>query len=105
MAEIRPEQYEERRETLEGWPVGIVSYRLGDRWVAKVHNVSPGAVIARGDGRSRAEAESSAIGRARARLASTRRMRDAVRDLKESVEQLDGVLRTSIKPEGGGNQS
>jgi len=105
MAEIRPEEYKERNDTVEGWPIGIVSYRLGDRWIAKIHNVSPGAVIARGEGRSRAEAEGSALARARTRLASTRRMRDAVQDLKQSVKQLDGTLRTSIKPDGGRDRS
>ena len=69
---MRAEDYQRRREELAGWPVGIVSYRLGERFVCEVDNVSPGARIARGEGASREEAERAALDAAGRRLGRTR---------------------------------
>ncbi|HXH02697.1 MAG TPA: hypothetical protein VNN09_05185 [Candidatus Competibacteraceae bacterium] len=69
---LRPEDYQRRQETLAGWPVGIVSYRIGDRYHCQVDNVSPGARLARGEGASREEAERQALDKAREMLARTR---------------------------------
>lgn len=69
---MRAEDYQRRREELAGWPVGIVSYRLGDRFICEVDNVSPGARIARAEGASRDEAEQAALNTAERRLGRTR---------------------------------
>ena len=69
---MRAEEYQRRREELAGWPVGIVSYRLGGRFICEVDNVSPGARIARAEGGTREEAEGEAIAAAERRLARTR---------------------------------
>jgi len=44
---MKPTDYSERRMELSGWPVNIVTYRLGDVFYCKVDNVSPGAQVAR----------------------------------------------------------
>lgn len=75
MTRFTAEDYERRREEMEGWEVGITSYCLNGRCYCKVDNVSPGALIARAIGATKAEAESSALAHARARLAGTRRIR------------------------------
>ena len=69
---MRAEGYQRRREELAGWPVGIASYRLGERYVCEIDNVSPGARIARAEGASREDAERTAIAAAERRLAGTR---------------------------------
>jgi hypothetical protein len=74
MSQFTAQEYERRHEVLEGWEVGITTYRLGDRCFCKVDNVSPGALIARAVAATKAEAERSALAHARTRLASTRRM-------------------------------
>ena len=47
---MRTEDYQRREEELAGWPVGLVSYKLGDKYVCEIDNVSPGARIARAEG-------------------------------------------------------
>jgi hypothetical protein len=69
---MRTEDYQRRRDQLAGWPVGIVSYRLGDRYICEVDNVSPGARLARAEGATREEAEQQALEMAERRLARTR---------------------------------
>ncbi len=61
------------REKLEGFEVGIVSYRMGGRYCCEVDNVSPGARLARGEGATREESASEALAKAREMLARTRR--------------------------------
>jgi hypothetical protein len=69
---MRPEDYERREEQVAGWPVGIVSYKLGDKYICEIDNVSPGARIARAKGPTRADAEDKALAAAAGRLARTR---------------------------------
>jgi hypothetical protein len=69
---MRAEDYQRRRQELAGWPVGIVSYKLGDRYVCEIDNVSPGARLARAEGSTREEAERAAIETAERRLGRTR---------------------------------
>ena len=69
---MRTEDYQRREEKLAGWPVGIVSYKLGDKWFCEIDNVSPGARIARAEGPTREAAERDAIAAATRRLARTR---------------------------------
>ncbi len=69
---LRAEEYTQRREKVGDFEINIVSYRLGDRYHCKVDNVSPGAVVARREGSTRAEAEQAAIAIARERVGQTR---------------------------------
>jgi hypothetical protein len=69
---LRSEDYRRRRERLEGWDIGIASYKLGGRYCCEVDNVSPGARLARGEGATRDEAEAEALNKAREMLARTR---------------------------------
>jgi hypothetical protein len=68
---MRAEDYQRRRQELAGWPVGIVSYKLGDRFICEIDNVSPGARVARGEGATREEAERAAMDSAERRLGRT----------------------------------
>ncbi len=69
---LRAEDYRHRRDRLEGWDIGIASYKLGGRYCCEVDNVSPGARLARGEGATREEAEADAVNKAREMLATTR---------------------------------
>jgi hypothetical protein len=69
---MRAEDYQRRRQELAGWPVGIVSYKLGERFICEIDNVSPGARVARAEGSTREEAERAAIATAKRRLGRTR---------------------------------
>ncbi len=68
-------EYQERTESVPPFHIHIVSFRMGDRYHCKVDNVSPGAVIARGEGATREEAEQAAVSHAKQELAKTRVMR------------------------------
>lgn len=70
---MTPEHYSERELELAGWPVRLISYRLGESWHCKIDNVSPGAQIARSTSSSQGDAEKTALSKAERRLASTRR--------------------------------
>ncbi|GEM_PF-1998623 len=69
---MRAEGYRERKETVGRWEIRVVSYKVGDEWIATVDNVSPGANIAGASGKTREEAENKALERAKERLAATR---------------------------------
>jgi hypothetical protein len=68
---MRAEDYQRRRQELAGWPVGIVSYKLGDRFICEIDNASPGARVARAEGATREEAERIAMESAERRLGRT----------------------------------
>ncbi len=68
----RPKDYQRRQDELAGWRVGIVSYKLGERYVCEVDNASPGARLARAEGRTQEEAEKNALAKAEALLSRTR---------------------------------
>ena len=68
---MRAEDYQRRRQELAGWPVAIVSYKLGERFICEIDNVNPGARVARAEGTTRDEAERTAMTTAERRLART----------------------------------
>jgi hypothetical protein len=68
------EDFREQKLQLDGWPVNVTSYQLGEKFFAKADNVSPGAALARASALTRDEAESAVIERARKLLARTRRV-------------------------------
>ena len=70
---MRAEEYSERQLEVQGWPVRLISYRLGETFYCKADNVSPGAQIARTEAGSREEAEQKALAIASERLRRTRR--------------------------------
>jgi hypothetical protein len=68
---MRAEAYQRRREELAGWPVGIASYRLGERFICQIDDAGSGARLARAEGPTREDAESQAVATAERRLART----------------------------------
>jgi hypothetical protein len=70
---MKAEEYTERKEEIGGWPVHIVTYRIGDRYYCTIDNVDPGARFARADGDTRENAERVALEKAKKYLAQTRR--------------------------------
>jgi dsRNA-specific ribonuclease len=72
MPRLRSELYQRRQAELAGWEVGIASYKIGDRFICEVDNVSPGARLARGEGATREDAEQQALASAQRRLERTR---------------------------------
>ncbi len=70
---MKPEGYSERTLEVEGWPVRLATYKLGEVYRTKADNVSPGACLARTAASTREEAEKAAIAKAGELLARTRR--------------------------------
>jgi len=70
---MKPENYEEKQMEVEGWPVRLTSYKLGEVFHCQADNVSPGATLVRESGATREEAEQKALEVARKRLSRTRR--------------------------------
>ncbi len=70
---MKVEEHQERKLDIEGWPVHLTSYRIGEVFHCTADNVSPGAALARTTGASREEAENKAVERATERLSRTRR--------------------------------
>ena len=93
--ELRPEGYQRRIEQFDGWPIGVTSYKLGKNHVCMIDNVDPGATIARVEAATPEEAEREARVRARDRLSSTAKRRETLKELRESVERLNTVVKGS----------
>ncbi len=70
---MRPEDYSERTEEVNGWPVRLTTYRLDGVYHCHADNVSPGANLARTTGATKEEAERLALERAAGLLSATRR--------------------------------
>jgi hypothetical protein len=70
---VKAEEYSERRQVIDGWPIHIVSFRLGDTYYCTIDNVDPGARFARAEGPTREEAERTAVEKAQRYLKQTRR--------------------------------
>ncbi len=73
MSDVKVEEHAERKLDIDGWPVNLTSYRIGEIFHCKADNVSPGAALARTTGASRQEAEDKAIARAKELLGRTKR--------------------------------
>lgn len=63
-----PEEYSERKTQLAGWPVTIVTYRLGATYHTTIDNTDPGAWVVKADGATKQEAEAKAMKDAEALL-------------------------------------
>jgi len=68
MSTLIPQEYRERTEPVPPFKIHIVSYRLGDTFHCTIDNVDPGANISRAEGKTREEAESRAVSKAKERL-------------------------------------
>ena len=71
---MKAEQYQERKAQLSGWPVKIVSYKVGNTYHVSIHNQEPGAWICKREGATLEEAEREARTRAAELLSKTRRI-------------------------------
>ncbi len=65
------QNFSERQIELNGWPVRLTSYRVGEKYVCQADNVSPGACLARFSATTPEEAEAQAISKARHLLGKT----------------------------------
>ena len=70
---MKAEEFTERKDTIDGWNVNIVTYRIRDRWYCTIDNVDPGARFARAEGTTREEVEGVAHEKAQTHLKQTRR--------------------------------
>jgi hypothetical protein len=70
---MKAEEYTERNETIDTWPVHIVTYRVGATYYCTIDNVDPGARFARAEGTTREDAEGVALEKAQRYLRQTRR--------------------------------
>ena len=70
---MKAEEFTERRQEIDGWPVRIITYRIGVRNYCTIDNVDPGARFARADGATLEEAERQALEKAQRYLKQTRR--------------------------------
>jgi hypothetical protein len=70
---MRAEEFTERKDTIDGWAVNLVTYRIADRWYCTIDNVDPGARFARAEGGTREDAERTALEKAQKYLKQTRR--------------------------------
>ncbi len=57
----KPEDYSERKTQLAGWPINIVSYRLGAVYHTTIDNTDPGAWVVKADGATKQESEEKAM--------------------------------------------
>ena len=70
---MKVENFSERKVEIDGWPVNLTSYKIGDVFHSKADNVSPGAALARTTGATQKEADDKALARAKEMLSRTRR--------------------------------
>ena len=71
---MKAEGYAEKEEQLAGWPVKIVSYKVGGTYYVTVHNKEPGAWICKKEGPTLEAAEKEARTRAAELLSRTRKI-------------------------------
>jgi len=100
MDEQREEEVEQRLEQIDEHQVGVVSFRAADKFVCRVDNIDPGTVIARGEGRTRIEAERAALAVATQRFARSKHLQDTLTELHTRVASLDKRLSEPPPPKG-----
>ena len=69
----KPEEFSERNTRLAGWPVTIVTYRLGATYRTTIDNTDPGAWVVKAEGSTKEEAEDKAMKEAEALLAKVKK--------------------------------
>jgi hypothetical protein len=98
MAASIGEELKLRKAPVGGRVVAVVSYRQGDKYLCRVDNIDPVTVIARGEGRSRAQAEQAALIVARRRLTRNKHVHDTLTELHTRVASLDKRLSEPPPP-------
>jgi len=93
MSTLRAEELQSREDKIEGWPVRITSYRVGNQYRSTVDNIDPGATVARGAGPSREAAELEAISTARERLAKVKRLEASLSAVHESMAAMQDLFK------------
>jgi hypothetical protein len=93
MSTLRAEELKSREDKIEGWPVRITSYRVGNQYRSTVDNIDPGATVARGAGPSREAAELEAITTARERLAKVKRLEASLSAVHESMAAMQDLFK------------
>ncbi|HEY4611570.1 MAG TPA: hypothetical protein VII11_01140 [Bacteroidota bacterium] len=61
MKSLLAEEYNQRRESVPPYEVRITSFRLGETYYCTVDNISQGAIIARTEGKTLREVETTAM--------------------------------------------
>src|SRR5438445_6951313 len=92
------EELKLRKAPVGGRVVTVVSYRQGDKYLCRVDNIDPVTVIARGEGRSRAQAERAALIVAQHRLSRNKHVHDTLTELHTRVASLDKRLSEPPPP-------
>jgi len=62
------EEYSERKTQLAGWPITIVTYKLGSIYHTTIDNTDPGAWVVKAAGATKTETEAKALKDAEALL-------------------------------------
>ena len=62
------EEYTQRKTQLAGWPITVVTYRLGAVYRTTIDNTDPGAWVVKAQGATKDEAEAKALQEAEALL-------------------------------------
>ena len=57
----KPEDYSERNAELAGWPIHIITYRLGTTYYTTIDNTDPGAWVVKAQGQTKQETEAKAL--------------------------------------------
>jgi hypothetical protein len=65
----KAEEYSQYKTQLAGWPVNVVTYRLGTVFHTSVENTDPGAWVVKAEGPTKQAAEAKALKDAEALLA------------------------------------
>lgn len=64
----KAENYQTEETTINGVPVTVATYKIGDRFYCRVANKEPGATISRAEGTSQQQARERALATASERL-------------------------------------
>jgi hypothetical protein len=73
MSTLHSRGFQERQIDIDGWPVRLTSYQVGEKYVCQADNVSPGACLARFAADTLEAAEEQALSKARHLLGKTHR--------------------------------
>jgi hypothetical protein len=71
---MRAENWERRELEIEGWPVKVTSYQLGDSYITEIEASATGSGIARGIAKTSEDSWKQASEAASRRLLRTRRV-------------------------------
>jgi hypothetical protein len=71
---MRAENWKRRESEIEGWPVKVTSYQIGDSYITEIEASASGSTIARAIGKTSGDSWTQASEAASRRLLRTRRM-------------------------------